>query len=40
MDVGDNQIPSASGIANVSNYQNAQELASKALELFRDDLNL
>ena len=34
----DNRIPSASRIANISNYQNAQELASKALELFRDDL--
>ena len=38
MDMGDNRIPSASRIANISNYQNAQELASKALELFRDDL--
>jgi hypothetical protein len=38
MDMEDNRIPSASGIANISNYQNAQELASKALELFRDDL--
>ena len=38
MDMGDSRIPSASGIANVSNYQNAQQLASKALELFRGDL--
>lgn len=38
MDLEDNRIPSASRIANISNYQNAQELASKALELFRDDL--
>ena len=38
MDIEDNRIPSASRIANISNYQNAQELASKALELFRDDL--
>ena len=38
MDMEDNRIPSASRIANISNYQNAQELASKALELFRDDL--
>ena len=38
MDTEDNRIPSASRIANISNYQNAQELASKALELFRDDL--
>ena len=38
MDMGDNRTPSASRIVNVSNYQNAQELASKALELFRDDL--
>jgi len=40
MDMDDNRIPYASRIANISNYQNAQELASKALELFRDDLNL
>jgi hypothetical protein len=39
-DMDDNRIPNASRIANISNYQNAQELASKALELFRDDLNL
>lgn len=32
------RIPSASRIANISNYQNAQELAIKALEIFRDDL--
>jgi hypothetical protein len=38
MDMDDNRIPNASRIANISNYQNAQELASKALELFRDDL--
>ena len=38
MDMGDNRIPSASRIANISYYQNAQELASKALEIFRDDL--
>jgi hypothetical protein len=38
MAMEDNGIPSASKIANISNYQNAQELASKALELFRDDL--
>ena len=40
MDMDDNRIPNASRIANISKYQNAQELASKALELFRDDLNL
>jgi hypothetical protein len=38
MGMADNRIPSASRIANISSYQNAQELASKALELFRDDL--
>ena len=38
MGMEDNRFPSASRIANVSNYQNAQGLASKALELFRDDL--
>jgi hypothetical protein len=38
MDMADNRTPSAPRIANVSSYQNAQELASKALELFRDDL--
>lgn len=38
MDMEDNRIPSASRIVNISNYQNAQELASKALELFKDDL--
>ena len=37
-DMEDNRFPSASRIANISNYQNAQGLASKALELFRDDL--
>ena len=31
-------IPSASRIANISNYQNAQQLANRALELFRHDL--
>jgi hypothetical protein len=40
MVMDDNRIPNASRIANISNYQNALELASKALELFRDDLNL
>jgi hypothetical protein len=38
IDLEDNRIPSASRIANISNYQNAQELATKALEIFRDDL--
>ncbi len=38
MGMEDNQIPSASRIADISNYQNAQGLAIKALELFRDDL--
>jgi hypothetical protein len=38
MGMEDNRFPSASRIANISNYQNAQGLASKALELFRDDL--
>jgi hypothetical protein len=33
-----NLIPSTSRIVNISNYQNAQELAIKALEIFRDDL--
>ena len=31
-------IPSASRIANISNYQNAQQLANRALEIFRHDL--
>lgn len=38
MDTEDNRIPSAYRIANISNYQNVQELASKALKLFKDDL--
>ncbi len=38
MAMENNRILSAYRIANVSNYQNAQGLASKALELFRDDL--
>ena len=38
MAMEDNRTPNASRIANVSNYQNAQGLASKALDLFRDDL--
>ncbi len=38
MGMEDNRFPSASRIDNISNYQNAQGLASKALELFRDDL--
>ena len=33
-----NLIPSTSRIVNISNYQNAQELAIKELEIFRDDL--
>jgi hypothetical protein len=33
-----NLIPSTSRIANIANYQNAQELAIKELEIFRDDL--
>jgi hypothetical protein len=38
MDMEYNRIPSASRIVNISNYQNAQGLAIKALEIFRDDL--
>jgi hypothetical protein len=38
MDMEYNPIPSASAIVNISNYQNAQGLAIKALEIFRDDL--
>ena len=38
MGMEDNRFPNASRIANISNYQNAQGLASKALELFRGDL--
>jgi hypothetical protein len=38
MGMEDNLFPSASRIADISNYQNAQGLASKALELFRGDL--
>ncbi|MGI8831956.1 MAG: hypothetical protein ACR2IS_04890 [Nitrososphaeraceae archaeon] len=38
MNMEDNRIPSASRIANISNYQNAQGLAIKALEIFREDL--
>ena len=35
----DNGIPSASRIANIPNYQNAQQLAIRALrEIFRHDL--
>ena len=33
-----NLIPSTFRIVNISNYQNAQELAIKELEIFRDDL--
>ena len=33
-----NLIQSTSRIVNISNYQNAQELAIKELEIFRDDL--
>jgi hypothetical protein len=33
-----NLISSTSRIVNISNYQNAQELAIKELEIFRDDL--
>jgi hypothetical protein len=36
MDLEDNG--NGSRITNISNYQNAQELVRKALELFRDDL--
>jgi hypothetical protein len=33
-----NLISSTSRIVHISNYQNAQELAIKELEIFRDDL--
>lgn len=38
IDMEDIGIPSASRIANISNYQNAQQLAIRALEIFRHDL--
>jgi hypothetical protein len=38
IDLEDIGIPSASRIANISNYQNAQQLAIRAFEIFRHDL--
>jgi hypothetical protein len=38
IDLEDIGFPSASRIANISNYQNAQQLAIRAFEIFRHDL--
>jgi hypothetical protein len=38
IDLEDIGIPRASRIANISNYQNAQQLAIRAFEIFRHDL--